>query len=54
MNDNPQHVFLVLTERAERSIGDYTKELKRCHNIWMGVSVEEQKVENRIDYFERN
>ena len=52
MNDNPQHVFQVLTKRAERLL-ELHKELKWSHNIWMGVSVEEQKVENRIDYLRK-
>lgn len=49
MNDNPQHVFQVLTKRAERLLEIHT-ELKWTHNIWMGVSVENKKVENRIGY----
>lgn len=48
MNDNPQHVFQVLTKRAERLL-ELHKELKWTHNIWMGVSVENDKVKNRID-----
>ncbi len=49
MNENPQHVFQVLTKRAER-LSDLHKELKWTHNIWMGVSVENDKVINRIDF----
>lgn len=52
MNENPQHVFQVLTKRAERLL-ELHKELKWTHNIWMGVSVEEQKVENRIDFLRK-
>ena len=48
MNDNPQHVFQVLTKRAERLLELHT-ELKWTHNIWMGVSVENEKVRHRID-----
>lgn len=48
MNDNPQHVFQVLTKRAER-LFELHKELKWTHNIWMGVSVEDEKVINRIN-----
>ena len=48
MNDNPQHVFQVLTKRAERLLELHT-ELKRTHNIWMGVSVENDKTRSRID-----
>ncbi len=47
MNDNPQHVFQVLTKRAER-LSELTKQLKWTHNIWMGVSVENEKVTDRI------
>lgn len=47
MNDNPQHVFQVLTKRAERLVAVH-KELKWTHNIWMGVSVENEKVVHRI------
>lgn len=49
MNENPQHVFQVLTKRAERLL-ELNDELKWTHNIWMGVSVENQEVESRIDY----
>lgn len=52
MNDNPNHVFQVLTKRAER-LFKLHKELKWTHNIWMGVSVENQKVINRIDYLRK-
>jgi len=48
MRDNPQHVFQVLTKRAERLL-ELSPHLKWSHNIWMGVSVEDQKVEHRID-----
>lgn len=49
MNENPQHVFQVLTKRAERLL-ECNKELKWSHNIWMGVSVEDYRVIERIDY----
>ncbi|QRA41998.1 DUF5131 family protein [Chryseobacterium cucumeris] len=49
MNNNPQHVFQVLTKRSERLLELHT-ELKWTHNIWMGVSVENEKVKERIDY----
>lgn len=49
MNDNPQHVFQILTKRAERLL-ELHKELKWTNNIWMGVSVENEKVKKRIDY----
>lgn len=52
MNDNPQHVFQVLTKRAER-LFELHKELKWTHNIWMGVSVENEKVIDRIDFLRK-
>jgi protein gp37 len=48
MNDNPQHVFQVLTKRAERLLEIHNK-LKWTHNIWMGVTVENEAVKYRID-----
>lgn len=51
MNDNPQHLFQVLTKRAERLLDlDRKGLLDWGHNIWMGVSVEDQSVVNRIDF----
>ena len=52
MNDNPQHVFQVLTKRAER-LFDLHKEFRWTHNIWMGVSVENDKVRDRIDFLRK-
>ncbi|MDX2190057.1 MAG: phage Gp37/Gp68 family protein [Bacteroidota bacterium] len=52
MNENPNHVFQVLTKRAER-LYEVHKELKWTHNIWMGVSVENDKVIDRIDYLRK-
>lgn len=52
MNDNPNHVFQVLTKRAER-LYEIHKELKWTHNIWMGVSVENELVKDRIGYLRK-
>jgi protein gp37 len=49
MDDNPQHVFQVLTKRADILL-KYHKKLKWTHNIWMGVSVEDERVIDRIDF----
>lgn len=44
----PQHVFQVLTKRAERVPGfTYPK------NIWLGVTVELAKYKSRIDYLRK-
>lgn len=50
MKENPQHVFQVLTKRADVMLY-YDKEgwLDWTHNIWMGVSVEDERVMQRID-----
>lgn len=49
MNENPQHVFQVLTKRSDLLL-EYDKQglLKWSHNIWMGVSVEDSRVQHRI------
>lgn len=50
MKDNPQHVFQILTKRADILLY-YDKEgwLDWAHNIWMGVSVEDHRTMKRID-----
>jgi len=51
MNENPQHVFQVLTKRAD-VLRYYDSEglLNWSHNIWMGVTVEDAANTQRIDY----
>ena len=49
MNDNPQHIFQVLTKRAER-LFEIHEQLNWTTNIWMGVSVEDERVTHRIDF----
>lgn len=49
MNDNPQHIFQVLTKRAER-LFEIHDQLNWTANIWMGVSVEDERVTQRIDF----
>lgn len=50
MKDNPQHVFQILTKRAD-ILHYYDSEgwLDWSHNIWMGVTVEDNTVTKRID-----
>jgi len=48
MNENPQHTFQVLTKRADRLL-ELNSKLNWTHNIWMGVSVENEKVIQRIE-----
>lgn len=49
MNDTPQHTYQVLTKRAER-LFELHDQLYWSSNIWMGVSVEDYKVADRIDF----
>ena len=48
MNENPQHTFQVLTKRSDILL-KYHNELNWTHNIWMGVSIEDNRVKDRID-----
>ncbi len=48
MNDNPIHTFQVLTKRSARLL-ELHEQLNWTPNIWMGVSVEDNRVVNRID-----
>lgn len=45
----PQHTFQVLTKRAER-LAELAADLVWPANVWMGVSVEDARVIERIDY----
>ncbi len=49
MRDCPQHVFQVLTKRHKR-LAELAPHLDWGTNIWMGVSVENQRYAKRIDY----
>jgi len=48
MSDTPQHTYQVLTKRSLR-LRRMADNLQWPANVWMGVSVEEPKVLNRID-----
>lgn len=51
MNDNPQHIFQVLTKRADLLLEyDRAGLLSWSDNIWMGVSIEDQNVVDRLSY----
>lgn len=49
MNNTPQHTYQVLTKRAER-LYEVHHLLSWTQNIWMGVSVEDKRVIDRIDF----
>jgi protein gp37 len=47
MQDCPQHTFQILTKRGER-LREFGPSLPWPENVWMGVSVEDERVVNRI------
>ena len=49
MNNNPRHVFQVLTKRAERLI-NLADKVSWTKNIWLGVTVENDSCKKRIRY----
>jgi protein gp37 len=49
MNSLPQHTFQLLTKRAD-ILAKHSLDLEWTDNIWMGVSVENQKAVNRIGF----
>lgn len=52
MNENPQHIFQVLTKRSDILIA-YAPHLNWTPNIWMGVTVEDASVAERIDHLRK-
>jgi len=52
MNDNPHHTFQVLTKRAER-LYELHEKLEWTNNIWMGVTIENKDVIDRIRYLKK-
>jgi len=48
INQTPQHTYQILTKREDRLL-TYFNEQEIPSNVWMGVSVENQKTKNRID-----
>ena len=49
MNNTQKHTYQVLTKRSERLL-ELSPFLKWTPNIWMGVSVEDMRVVERIDH----
>ncbi len=48
MQNSPQHTFQVLTKRSQR-LKELAPDLPWPENVWMGVSVEDERVVSRID-----
>lgn len=49
MNETPQHTYQILTKRAN-ILFKHHDVLNWSKNIWMGVSVEDDRVKDRIDF----
>jgi len=49
MNETPQHTYQILTKRSER-LSRLNGILNWTPNIWMGVSVEDNRALHRIDH----
>jgi protein gp37 len=47
MNQTPQHIYQVLTKRSDRLV-EIANELRWTANIWMGVSIENEKYSYRL------
>lgn len=47
MRNCPQHTFQVLTKRSER-LRELARGLDWPNNVWMGVSIEDEQVLNRV------
>jgi protein gp37 len=52
MNECPQHIFQVLTKRAER-LEELSPYLNWTDNIWLGVTVENESVKYRINHLRK-
>jgi protein gp37 len=49
MRECPRHTFQVLTKRSER-LAQLAPQLPWPSNVWMGVSVEDERVIERVDH----
>ena len=49
MNNTPQHTYQVLTKRSD-ILEEFAPFLNFTPNIWIGVSIEDHKVVNRIEH----
>lgn len=48
MNDTPHHTYQVLTKRADR-LAEISSSLNWTDNIWMGTSIEDNRVLGRME-----
>ena len=49
MKRTPHHTYQILTKR-EKIMAEYFKDKVLPQNVWLGVTVENSKTKNRIDY----
>ena len=52
MRETPQHTYQVLTKRPEIVL-QYNRQLEWAPNIWMGTSVEDSRVTERINFLRK-
>ena len=51
MRDTPRHNYQILTKRPERMAALLSKKIKKIlPNVWLGTSIENSDVANRVDY----
>jgi protein gp37 len=48
MRDTPRHTYQILTKRPERMV-ELARHLPLLSNVWLGTSVEDDRVLDRID-----
>jgi protein gp37 len=53
IQDNPQHIFQILTKRADNMFKFFTSYSKIPKNLWIGVTVESNKYVERINYLKK-
>lgn len=52
MADTPRHTYQILTKRPDRMI-EIVPSLSKLPNVWLGTSVEDQRVLHRVDELRR-
>src|SRR5690349_4872323 len=52
MNETPQHIYQILTKRGDL-LEEYSAHLEFTRNIWIGVSVEDGRVIERITHLRK-
>ena len=50
IRQTPQHTYQILTKRPERIRDNLPEWFKNVHNVWIGVSIENQNLVKRLEY----